>query len=519
MSTTNGTVDPDLLAHRRSLRVVANQLLSRLSYLRKLTDPRRDFFDEFGWPRVPTVEDYQLLYDREPIAARVVQVYPREMWKVTPILYSGDQRWEAFYAFCRTLRGESSYDDDEECNPFWDILQRADVLSGIGSYGVLLYGLDDGLPLSQPAAGWTEVNSVPGEKGDAAMPGVYSLRINADPAAPPMQTTAGRKLLYLRPFPETLARVTRFETNWSSPRYGQPTEYTIVLGESATTPTTTAGTTRTQAVHWSRVVHIADVWQQPGDSDVFGVPRIQPVLNPVLDVQKVRGGSAEAYWKNMLMRVFFETSPNVGIGDVDTSSLKDMMEEMENGTQRWAVLAAMAAKTVAPAVVDPTTHVAAQVEAICVQLAMPVPVFKGYEIGEQASVNNRLDWNARLQGRERNYGTPRLIVPAVERLIRLGCLAPAPWSAWWPDRTMMTALERAQVAQATVAAHAAYVGGGVDQLLPPEKYLVDVWDYTEEEAAATLQSAAVGETVEEEPGEGAIPAGGEPAPAPQPATP
>lgn len=117
--------------------------------------------DECEYPDTISKTTYKFLYDREPIAARVVECLPDLMWQTNPSVYEDDDpecetEFEiAFDQMCESLRGDSWY-EPEEFNPLWEILRRADKLSRIGTFGVLLIGIDDGKPLHEPVEGIDE---------------------------------------------------------------------------------------------------------------------------------------------------------------------------------------------------------------------------------------------------------------------------------------------------------------------------------------------------------------------------
>ena len=115
--------------------------------------------DVFGpWP-------YVELYRRDPIANRVIQLYPKEMWTVQPkirdakVLKNQDVKSDfddAVTAFQRLLHPEPSWyagSTSGESSYAYEYLERVDTLSRIGTFGILLMGIDDGRSLEQPVAG------------------------------------------------------------------------------------------------------------------------------------------------------------------------------------------------------------------------------------------------------------------------------------------------------------------------------------------------------------------------------
>lgn len=500
--TKNGSrTTPDALAvnamvaenRRIELNLAHNVLTMRQEMFRKLFDPRRDIDDECGYPKEPTVDEYQRLYERDPIARRVVEVWPRECWLVTPLVYEdedGDAETEfevAWDRLAKDLRGEHSRYRDEAGSSVWDYLMRADIQAGIGSYGVILLGFDDGRSLDAPVKGVEEVYSIPAGKGDAN-PGYagqrYSLNVNA-------AVTKGRKLMYLRVFPESQAVVNRWEMNPSSPRYGQPTQYQITFNDTRESGSLgVGGPLASRNVHWTRVIHVPS--DGVGSNEVHGTPRMQPVLNAILDARKVRGAASEGYWKSCFTAFSFETHPQLG-GDVDIDkpAMRDMIERFRNGLQRDFVTTGMNVNPLAPQVVDPTAIHDGAIEAICIEIQIPVPVFKGYEIGEQASTNNAEDWNNRRKGRQSMRCTPRLVIPFIDRLVMVGALPePEGYSVEWPDVATQGATERADVALKQTQALAAYTAGGVDTVVQPMDYLTRILGLDDEAATAILANAA-----------------------------
>lgn len=483
-------------------RLASNATFSRAQLVQSLLDPRRNIDDECGYPSTENItrDDYRTLYDREPVAARVVEVLPHESWQMQPTVFETEdvkqdtELEKAWSKLGRSLRGESWY-QDEEGNPIWEELRRIDVQSGIGSFGVLLLGLDDGLELSEPAAGVEEQNSAAtvverDGKGKVAkvevaeVTGNYELTVNQN-------EISGRRLLFLRSFDESLITISRYEGNSTSPRFGQPLEYSITFNDpNSTLWTETTQPLATKRVHWTRVIHVAD---NLGSSEIFGVPRMRPVYNRLFDLRKLYSGSAEMYWKGALPGWALETDPRLGVDaavEPDAEAIKEHMERYMTGLQRYLLAAGVTVKSLAPQVVDPTPQIEVQIEAICIQKGIPKRIFVGSERGELASSQDKRTWNGRLHDRQINYITPRIIVPFIDRLIMVGVLPkPTGYSVAWPDLNTLTEEEQAAVGLKRTESMAKYVQGSVESLMAPMDYLVRVLGMTEEEAEAVVRQA------------------------------
>ena len=430
-------------------------LMSRSEYMwRLMDDPRKDINAECGYPYIPTVFMYRQWYDREGIATRVVNVYPDECWSVYPELYEDESSHETPFE-----RAWADLIDDHMINP-WHYLHRVDGLSGIGSFGILLLGFDDGGELSEP---------VPGIMADGSR----------DP-----DSTKEHRLLYLRAFDQTLVQVQSYETDRSNPRYGQPRSYYVKFMDPLLLSTSVQPSIQdytTQIVHWTRVIHIAD---NRMSSEVFGVPRQQCVLNRLFDLRKILGGSGEMFWRGSMPGWAFETPPELGTDvELDDQSIKDQMEAMQSGLQRYIALTGMKARSLAPQVSSPTQHVDEQIRAICTSIGVPMRIFQGTESGHLASQQDAVTWNRRLRRRQQIYLTPYVIGPFVRRLVAAGVLPkPKKFFVNWDDLNSVGDEERANIALKKAQAIFQYVSGKCETALPLREFFILVMGMSPQQA-------------------------------------
>lgn len=466
-------------ARRRFFELAENALTSRSQLVRSLLDPRRDIDDECGYPKSEelTVDEYRTLYDRESIATRVVEVWPKESWKVQPTIFETgdvgqDSEFDKVWKEVSDSLGDESWHRQEEGNKLWSHLEQADIDSGIGSYGIILLGFDDGKELSEP-----------------------------------VKFKKGMRLLSVHVFDESLAGITIFESDRNNKRFGRPVQYSVTFNDPKEQLQAAIGvTTTTMRVHHSRVTHVADTLS----SKVIAIPRLRPVYNRIYDLRKLYGGSGEMYWRGAFPGLSFESNPQLA-GDIDISleDIRGQMENYSNGLQRWLATIGMQVKSLAPQVVDPTPQIDAYLKAICIQLEVPKRVFEGSELGELASSQDARAWNGRLQHRQATYITPKIIVPFVDRLISVGVLPEPPegYNVVWPDLESLTDLEQATIAVQRTEAMAKYVQGNVEAIFTPMDFFVRVLGMTAEEAAEVLDAVKVAEPfieVEEETDDTAI---------------
>lgn len=437
--------------------IATNATFSRSSLSRQLDngdDPRRSIDDDCGFPKPgkTTPEQYRDMYRYMPIARRVVEVLPAETWQRQPLIQETDDLEqttpfeEAWEALPRQLSGASWHKTgDNGGNVIWEYLQRLDAQSGVGDYGVLLLGVNDGLDLSEELS---------------------FMKSDAKATEPKLE------LLFMRVFDQVNARINRYVTDDTDPRFGQPEAYDLTF-DNLEGRDSRGQSTRTETVHWTRCIHVAD---NRTTSEIIGTPRQQPVYNNLLSLRKMYGGSAEMYWRGAFPGLSIETQPELG-GDVvfDADATKDEVEAYMNSLQRVIHTVGMHVNSLAPQVVDPSPQIRVQLEAIAILLGIPLRVFMGSERGELASGQDDETWNDRLRFRQATQVTPRIIVPFVDRLIQIGVLpTPESYTTVWPDLDSPTALSQAEIAELISKAIAVYVESGSAALIPPLEFFVHV---------------------------------------------
>lgn len=408
--------------------MVMNTIKSRAELYNKFsTEDSRDINAECGYPDTLSVHDCKLLYDREGISTRIVSLFPEETWVDDPMLFSRPSHPDMEEKE-RNKRDDAFANAWRELQDMFNIfhyLSRIDEISGIGHFGILLLGTNDGGKLCDPIPVVEEREK---NKNKEAAPGAYALH-------------------YLRPFDASVITVSKYDNDPRSPRYGSPVEYQIKMNtyeygssieESSVQPSQTVN------VHWTRVIHVAD---NRKTSEVFGVPRMQTVYNRLYDLRKVLGGSGEMFWKGGFPGYSFEVSPEVsGTVTIDKNSLKNQIDAYTNSLQRYIALEGMTAKSLAPQVADPDSHVNTAVRAIAISMGVPYRIFAGSEEAKLASSEDTKRWNKRIRKRRDKYVNPLLIRPFVDRLISLGVL-PQPERGYcikWPDLNEETNKQKAE---------------------------------------------------------------------------
>lgn len=443
--------------------MVVNLMTTRTDMLRKLFDSRRDLNQECGWPDDFSPQDYRQLYDREGIATRVVSLFPEECWQLDPII-SDTEEAERDSPF------DTTWDDLQEEHNFYHYLHRIDELSGIGHYGLLFFGLADGKTLSEPVDG---------------------IILDGKDAGQPSGSGPEQELLYLRPYDEFLVDIAKYETDETNRRFGQPVLYTI-KGSDPRIKRQAAGAapeSKDLRVHWTRVLHVAD---NRKSSEVFGVPRMQPVANRLLDLRKLLGGSAEMFYKGAFPGISFEVNPDLGDVEIDKEAMRTEFQNYSDGLQRYLAMSGLHANPLTVQVASPKEHIMEQIKAIAITIGAPWRVLVGSEAAQLASGQDKKSWNGRLRRRNNRYVSPMLVMPFVDRLLAFKILPPPideMYTVKWPDLDSPSEQDRAEVAAKITDALAKYVAGGVQVLIPPFEYLTKILGFEAASVEEILEAA------------------------------
>lgn len=490
-------------------------------------DPRRSIFDECGYPSTAAMSPvkWQHLHDRDIVAATVNEVMVRHAWQRPPEIYESEKGKVVtpFERAWKELAGQLRNDGvpdvfaDDEGSPVLECLERANALSGIGRFGLIVYGLDDGEGWNKPVPGMLEQGSKPGEivmdkDGNPVLnaKGQPTVRVDkgneqryvlnfASPDNPDLvPATEGRKLRYMNAFPEHMVNVTRWETNKRSPRFGRPVEYQVFFQDPAGSAWSAGVPLSSERVHWSRVQHVVDSTHAYGSSTVLTAPRCLTPLNNILALQKLYHGGPEGFWKHCFPYLFLETHPQLGGDvDVDDEALKDMIEEMMNGLQKAGVMSGMSAKTVGGSIADPTAQVNLHLAAVAMKIRVPMRILTGAITGGLGSTGpadaEYREFNKQVAHYETGYLTPMLLRPCVNFLCWTGILPqpskPRSAKCAWPDLTKMDAAQLADVAAKRASAMTQYWQGSLAQGMTWHDFLVKELGYDEAEALAIVDNA------------------------------
>jgi len=430
--------------------LIKNTASTRRALLDQLLNPDKDINYECGYPLTITMNDYKSMYGREGVAARVVKLLPDESWSMEPIIEENKDADETKF--------EKEWKDLEKEKHLFHYLHRVDVLSGIGRFGILLLGISDGKELKEPVAG---INLKTGESEKAN----------------------NYKLLYLKPFDESVVKIKEKEVDVKSPRYGLPTIYTVAF-EDIQGDTTSS---QSKEIHWTRVLHVADNREV---SEIHGIPRMKSVYNRLLDLRKIVAGSGEMFWKGAFPGFAIKLAEGVTLTDDEKTALKEELQDYQDSLQRWISLGGAELQELRPQISDPKGHIETQLKYISLTLGIPYRIFTGSESAHLASSQDSETWNKRVMERQNSYLTPHIVRLLIDRLIIFGVLSEVEeYFVEWPDLNDPGEKDAAEIAAKKTEAFAKYVSGSVDELIPPKEFLTMIMGMTDEDAEAIIDAA------------------------------
>lgn len=163
---------------------------------------RRNYDLEFGYPDAVTANDLWQMYSRGGIASRVIRAFPQATWEEPPVVR--DEAGDSTEPKLSDGTANSSYSEFAKSVEDFLIktqalryLERADRLSSVGRFGILLMGFRDGMPLSA-------------------------------------EMRAGKaELIYMQAYGEMSLQIAEYYRDTSDPNFGKPKLYRVSPGKGA----------------------------------------------------------------------------------------------------------------------------------------------------------------------------------------------------------------------------------------------------------------------------------------------
>lgn len=385
---------------------------------------KRDLNAILGYDDFIDTSQYRYAYERGGIARRIVEIFPRATWS------KGFDVWET-ESLTRTTSFEKAVSKllSSQRLGLLDRLIRASILAYLFEYSVLLIG----------APGNPETELPRGSLDSIA----YFQPLGQDKVK--VEELVGEKVT---------------DTNKDSivydPRYGQPLYYQVNMGGLGTGQSSMAGGLRSSAsfnrqVHWTRIIHLT---HNALDNDVCGEPILRPCWNLLTDLNKLTGGLSEAAlrrgWPGLHANI--DADANLGTGDVlkkNLQAVQDSLDDFNTGLENAIVTKKTEINPLfASGQIALKENAAAIEEQIATTLGAPMRWFRGAEVGQLASGQDKKAANDRISEERITHNNPvvRLILT---RLHSYGYL-PVPrnldYEVHWPEEEELDEKEKAEVA-------------------------------------------------------------------------
>jgi hypothetical protein len=398
-----------------SLMRMLSAIGSRLNFANqagKTFGGKRDLYQALGYPRTISLQDYRDRFERNGVATRVVETFPRATWRGGGVLLE-DENLDKQTEF------EAAWAELDDRLALWPAFAITDILAGLGEYAVLVLGVKGG-NLSEPLPD----------------------RFKAE------------DLLYVAPYSQEDIELTTIVTDPENARFGQPETYTLSrVGTPRNSDTIKRRPSKsTQLVHWSRLLHVAEGLL---DDKVYGRPRLRNIWNFLDDLDKVAGGGAEAFWLRAHQGFLAKLDPDLDLDEPKLKALKEEIEEFANQMRRTVGLRGVEIEAMGSDVADYGPSVDATLKLISASTGIPVRILTGSERGELASSQDKTNFDDRVSDRRSEHAEPVVVRPFVDRLIEHGALpqpsstAPKARNGYrvaWPDIDTLDESEKASVA-------------------------------------------------------------------------
>lgn len=424
--------DPEARALAAQFRALQTDiLLARAQFMRQAGityEGERDEYAVLGYDRIVTDKQYRDEYARGGIAGRVVDVMPDATWRGDPPMELVEDEDPD-----KDTQFEKAWQDLDKKHQICGKCYRVDKLARLSTYAVLLIGaagsLDQELPKGKPE-------------------GLLYLRPCSGGGGP----SRNRESQAMMSVGYATASVYEYEIDPQNPRFGLPRSYQLrdpnVVSVSY------------PPVHWSRIIHVAEGLL---DDDVFGVPALERVWNLLIDLRKVTGGGAEAFWLRANQGMHLDIDKDMSLPNAkDTiDKLREQVEAYKHGLDRWLRTRGVNVTALGSDV----ANFAGPADAILTQIAgakaIPKRILTGSEMGELASSQDRENFRDQIIGRQTQYAAPYIVRPLVDRFIAYGYLptpkkGPDAYTIRWSHTQVMTEQEKTAGAQAWAAVNASY---------------------------------------------------------------
>jgi len=400
--------------------LISRYVLSGLSGFNSQFAGKRNLNLILGYDEVVGIESYRYEYERGGIAKRIVEIFPRATWA------NGFEVVEDANLKFKTKFEKSVTSTFRRLGVLGKLI-RASILANIGHYSVILIGAP----------------------GDPATP------------LPRARSFDSNNIAYMMPLGEDKATIEEIvgqspDDDPFDPRYGLPKYYQINLSQRRTRYGYLLGNQHTTAsfsrrVHWSRVIHIV---REPLDNEIYCSPILEGVWNLLHDLHKLTGGLSEAAlrrgWPGLHANINKETKFEGGADSPEVKAIKTQLEDYNIGlgngiTTRGTDVNALSTT----GQIQIKDNAEAILEQIATTIGAPMRWFRGAEVGQLASGQDKNNANDRIMELRASHNEP-VVRELTNRLVDYGYL-PQPrnpdYQVEFPVEEEMSEKEKAENAK------------------------------------------------------------------------
>lgn len=346
---------------------------------------------EYGFKEQIEVADFVNLYKRGGIAHGAVSKLTGACWKSDPWIIEGEKQDEA--------RDETTWERKVKAalpDGFWHSVAEADMRRLVCRYSALILRLRDSKEFNQPVAGGADlVEAVP----------------------------AWASALKIGEYDEL-----------GNPKLWQ---YTPTRSDGTPLPAVN--------IHPDRIIILGDY-----SSDAIGF--LEPAYNAFTSLEKVEGGSGEAFLKNAARQLNINFEKEIDFGSlasmygVDVNELQDRFNEaardINRGNDTLLITQGASVTPLVAGVPDPNPTYNVNLQTAAAATDIPTKILVGMQTGERASSEDQKYFNARCQSRRvRDLGRDiRAIVLHLQRIKVMPFISK--FTVMWDDLTEATASEK-----------------------------------------------------------------------------
>jgi len=389
-------------------------------------DGNRDIYDVLGYDELDTdqaLEKYRAKYERQDIAKRVIEAFPKETWKEPPTVVDGEE--DTTTSFEEKLNTHI----ERELNAYW---RRSDIAQRLGEYGILMIGYADGQSLDKEVQ-----TSAISSLEDVAFYNVF-------PQEQVDSWTLGKEL-----------SGDKEENKPNHPRYNKPVYYNLDFGDIGAESTEDD----INRVHYTRVVHIAE---GSLETDLKGSPALKPIYNRLQDREKVIGASAEMFYTGADRKIIANVKDEFALPQYEDESQRENFQEdlsrLINDLQQTMVGTGMDYEVISGQEVNPQGVIKEIDASIASAVGLPMNKLRGNETGERSTTMDRNNWFDEISSRQSSFAGPNIVRKTVDSLVDSGAI-PSPengdYGIEWPDLDQPTEADKAE----TQSKRASALGG------------------------------------------------------------